>query len=149
MSCGVRKSHLIVPDDRPVAVTGAATPSQDHRISLDRRLQRDASQRTAVGALLGNPQSNRSVRTHTQLTDRLPAFAPLRFMRLEVTAAFGIKRLAFWTERGRYSIPKTLRFSQQVVEVPQTLSEQRRFDLIHGDQDTLNAIITPGTAVER
>jgi len=94
-------------------------------------------------ALLGNPHSNRSVRTHTQLNDRLAVFAPLRLMRLEASAAFGIERLAFWVERSRYSLPKTLRFSQQVVQVPQAFSKQRRFDLIHGDRGTLNAIITP------
>ena len=70
-------------------------------------------------------------------------------MRLEVTAAFGIEGLAFSAERRRYSFPKMLRFSQEVVEMPQALSKQRRFDLIHGDQRVLNAISTPGTAVER
>jgi|SRR5678815_2371923 hypothetical protein len=94
-------------------------------------------------ALLGNPQSNRSVRTHRQLNDRLPAFAPLRLMRFEARPAFGIERLAFWVERSRYSFAKTLRFSQQVVQVPQAVSKQGRFDLIHGDQGAFTAISTP------
>ena len=112
-------------------------------MSFDRGLQRDTGNRATAGALLGNAQSNRSVRTHGQLNDHLRAFAPLRFMSLEVTAAFGIERLALPSERGRYLLPKMLRFSQQVVEVPQAFSNERRFDLIHGDQGAINAIGTP------
>ena len=96
-----------------------------------------------MGALLRNPQSNRSFRTHRQLKNRLPAFAPLRLMRLEARTAFGIERLAFWVERSGYSFAKTLRFSQQIVQVPQAFSKKGRFDLIHGDRGALNAIITP------
>ena len=94
-------------------------------------------------ALLGNPRRTGRSGLIGQLNDRLPAFAPLRLMRLEARAAFGIERLAFWVERSRYSFAKTLRFSQQVVQVPQAFSKQRRFDLIHGDQGAFTAISTP------
>jgi len=59
--------------------------------------------------------------------------AALRLMRLVVRAAFGIKRFAFGVERGGDSLPQMSGFGQKVIDVPQSLLQQRRLQRIHGN----------------
>lgn len=70
-----RQSQFIVADNRPVAIAGAAPPSQKHRVSFDGGFQCDAGKRSAVGALLRDPQRNRSFGTHINV--RLGVLAAL------------------------------------------------------------------------
>jgi hypothetical protein len=65
-------------------------------------------------ALLRNPQGNRSFRIHG--TSKV--FAALRFVRLVVRAALGVKGFVFALERGRDSFAEMSRFGQKVIEVP-------------------------------
>jgi hypothetical protein len=58
--------------------------------------------------------------------ERSHALAALWFMRLVVRAAFGIKRFAFAVERDRDSLAQMSRFGQKIIEMPQSLFQQRR-----------------------
>jgi len=54
-------------------------------------------------------------------------------MRLVVRAAFGIERFALAVERGGDSLAQASRFGQKIIDVPQSLFQQRRLERIHGD----------------
>jgi hypothetical protein len=115
--------------------TRGATPSQDDRGSFDRGFELDLAVDGAVGALLRAEKRDRTIRTHGKLNYRSAGLlSSLRCMWFGVVAALWIKRCSFSVERGCYPLAKVLRFSHQIIKVPQSLPERGGFQRIHGDR---------------
>jgi len=55
-------------------------------------------------------------------------------MRFVMKATLGVERFAFSVERSRYSLAEMSRLGQQIIDVPQSFSEHRGLQRIHGDR---------------
>jgi len=66
----MRQLEFVIVDHCPVVKTSSATPHQEHCVSLDRRLQFDFGEYTALGTLLRKAERNGPIWAHRKANYR-------------------------------------------------------------------------------